>query len=388
MACVSFIGLSPIAKKPQSLNIAFCDHEGIFEKPDLLRSVTPPPSLSPTRGQIKRFQYTEHFANVSVDDTAISFIKEYKKSVKKQKTNYEAKLKETISNTKNNKAVACAKSLRLSPEKFSNKFQKLCKKKVIPKHKHSNSLCIPSLPLHKINRNKASFINDSIYEDNRYAIGWNFLNHVTKQTLLSDNSTENIDNWKSFVSHTSMILTFNHYTKRWQTSKDIRKLSTMTTNRYRKEGIAIAANIVDKKNLNMNTFVREYPNISHKRFKKSLRTCYQILDNRPATVRTTMHSIPLFLPSLNITFDPSVRERRQQQEKSEHNKRMQRKKFLLERKKRRLIELQNKVNRLKEYKKELRNWQKTKRYIDIDANRTPFASMMNDKNRNIDKCEN
>lgn len=375
--------------KPEPLNVTFCDHEAVFDRPDLIRSVTPPPSLSPTKGQLKRFEFTENFANKSVDDTAVSFIKAYKKQLKlekqqrEQQVSYEQKLKNSQSKFKENKAIPInmSKSLHFSPQKpiqsrMSIKLQQICKTKVIPKVRRRKTLTIPSLPLHKINRTN---LEDSLYEDNRFAIGWNFLNSVTKRTLLSDNTDSgNIDRLKSFMSYSSMILTFNHYTRRWQTSEDIRKLSTMTTNRYRKEGIDIAATIVDKNDLNMNLFVREYPNISGKRFKKSLRTAYQILDNRPDTVRTTLHAIPIFLPSLNIVFDPSKRQLRKEKEESEHTKKMQRKKHLLNKKKEKLQKLKSKLDRVRMYKKDLKKWERNKEVNDIT---TPFITMMSfDKN--------
>eukprot|EP01083_Nonionella_stella_P054185 143123_1 len=105
MACVSFVGLSPIAStKPRTLNTLFCDHESVANKPDLLRSVTPPPSLSPTKGQIKRFEFNELFAyksaKKSVDDSAVPFIKEYKKTLKQQKLDYEARIQANEQNIK------------------------------------------------------------------------------------------------------------------------------------------------------------------------------------------------------------------------------------------------------------------------------------------------
>ena len=131
----------------------------------------------------------------------------------------------------------------------------------------------------------------------------------------------------------------------------------------------------------MNLFQKQYPNTSHKRFKQSLRTAYKILDCRPNTIRPTMNSIPLFLPSLNITFEASQKQIMKEKQKSKQNQKIQKQKFLLKKKNSKLKQLETKLNRLKSYKKDLKRWQKTKNHIDIDEDRIPFITMMTfDKN--------
>jgi len=367
-------------KRPLQLNTTFCDHEGIFEKPDLLRSATPPPSLSPTKGQIKRFHFNnEHPCNQSIDDSAVPFLKqitEQKAKLKQQRLIYERKIKEyeLQSNTKHRSNVAMAMSPSKKRMVIKNKMQEICKNKLIPRNR--GRVTIPSLPLDKLPETDQG---PSTYHDNRFAIGWNFLNEVTKQTLLSDDdnaSESNLNRLKSFVSYSSMVLTFNHYSARWQNANDIRNLSALTTNRYRKCAVDLASSVVDRQPLNMNQLNNQYSSISHHRFKKSLRACYQILDHRPATVRPTMHAIPLLLPSLNIVFDPSPKQQAEAMTKTKKAQKLQRQKHILEQKRKRLRETTLKLRRLKQYKKELKRWQRTRGHLEEKEERTPFVTMM------------
>ena len=223
MSNISSMELSAIGvnNKPDALNVTFCDHSTIFVRPDLLRCSTPPPSLSPKNIKIKQFSYSPRFSNdTSIDDTVLPFIKQYrkKKQEEKDKINYNEKLKEGKVKYKENKAI---------PISGQKRFAKICKTKIMSQlNRKRHSINVPPLALDKINK-----------FDNRFAIGWNFLNSITKETLLSDdlNSSENLNKLKSFMSYTSMIFSFNHHMARWKTSDDIRNLSAMTTSRYRKE---------------------------------------------------------------------------------------------------------------------------------------------------------
>ena len=373
--------------RPGKLNTTFCDHEGVFARPDLLRSVTPPPSLSPTKGQMKRFEFNnEYRCNQSIDDSAVPFlrrIKEHKAMLKQQRAAYESKLSRYQLNNSN---VAVPISCSSKHREITGKMKEICKTKLMPQGRRG--LQIPSLPLHKL-KESPSTTHTAPYTDNRFAIGWNFLNHITKQTLLSDDdnaSEQNLDRLKSFVSYSSMVLTFNHYSARWQNANDIRNLSALTTNRYRKCAVDLAATVVDREQLNMNALSNQHSSIPHQRFKKSLRACYQILDNRPDTVRATMHSIPLFLPSLNIVFDPSPKQVAADMKRTKHAQKLQRQKHLLEQKQKRLQETTQKLRRLREYKKELKRWQRTRGHIDCAEDNTPFLAMMSfDGNKRKDQ---
>ena len=368
--------------KPTPLNVTFCDHEGVFAKPDLLRSATPPPSLSPTKGQIRRFEFNnEHPCNQSIDDSAVPFlikVQEHKsklKKLKQQKAAYTEKLKQYELNHSN---VAVPIS---SSKLMTSKLQEICNTKLCPRVRAKSdtltSLRIPSLPLHKL-KESPSGVSSAGYTDNRFAIGWNFLNQVTKQTLLSDdgNASQNLDRLKSFVSYSSMVLTFNHYSARWQNAEDIRNLSALTTNRYRKCAVDLAATVVDREQLNMNALSNQYAAIPPQRFKKTLRACYQILDHRPESVRPTMYAIPLFLPSLNIVFDPSPKEIAAAMQQTEHAQKLRRHKHLLEKKRKRLQQTTLKLRRLKQYKNELKRWHRTRGSLDNKMEKTPYISMM------------
>ena len=373
--------------------------------------MTPPPSLSPTKGQLKRFDFihNEQRLHQSIDDSAVPFIlemRDQKRKLKQQRLEYEQKLLHQRTGHKRNVAVPLTKHNYRSPQRFNSKIQKMCKQKLMPTLREKSNLklkpttkspCIPLLPLRQLDRDRdrsrshrvrgsnigtdadASSLHPA---DNRFAIGWNFLNKITKETLLSDDDDcdsergrqSHTDRLKSFMSYTSMCLAFNHYTQRWQTAEDIRSLGAMTTSRYRKEAVAMAADLVDRKQINMNRFEHQFPNIPHKRFKKSLKTCYEILEAKPdgfAATTAAHQTIPIFLPSLNIVFDPSLNQQLQKRNQTERIKKTRRYKYIARQKEKQFKAVERKLDRLKVYRKELKAWRKTQTH-----NQTPFIAMM------------
>lgn len=347
------------------------------------RASTPPTIITTSKtSKTKTFDFVENSTNIkSADDLTLEFIKQMKNLMKvkelenKLNSNSEKseqplinhrnhKRRNTIQNYKHCKKLQLLTHNRIfiGNEKGKNKIKRQPKR----------TFNIPKLDIEgKIlqeNKNKIDL------SDNRYAIDWNSINSLTRNNLISFQAenkeihsnrnkrrfsdTQLQIKMQSFASYASTAFMFNHYSCRWKNIKDIDKLSAMTTNRYRKEGLQMAKDIVRHKYLNMNKYVRNYPNISHHRFKKSLQVCYQILDHKPEDIRTSLN-MNIFLPSLNIVFDETVQERAEKENQIETvRKRIKTQK----QKKRRELEikdLQKRIKLLKKYRKDMKLWKKT-----------------------------
>lgn len=190
---------------------------------------------------------------------------------------------------------------------------------------------------------------------------------------------ESIKSFQTFSQKSNLYFTFQHHSRRWKTFHDIKMLEPMTANKFRKEGVNLAAAIVKDNKVNMNQFVRAHKDTPTNKFKLALKTAYQILDHKPDAPQfefPNVQDIPLFLPSLSIVFDLTKEQINNQKVHCIHFNRARMRRLLAERKEKEFKNLKKKIKNLTLYKLKLAHWQKTR----SKARKSILNTM--DKNKN------